>query len=141
MTMVLPSLALIGAGSVLLGRLPADDGKFYRTIDRFQIIEERGLSPFRLPEGATGDQQLVLVQDSGIPAWREAVDLLEGTNELKLSEALAEKRRQFLEYARLRLESVELLEQVLSRSDGGPTDALDASFAKVDSVLNVLNGE
>lgn len=140
-SLVAPSLLMLGAGTVMLKGLPAEDRSFHNTIDRFQVIEERGLAPFRMPEGSTGTEQLVLVQDSGLPAWKEAVQLLEGTMDLKLSDELVEKRRLFLQYATLRLENMELLDQVLKQDTGTTELELQASFARIDSVLGILNAE
>lgn len=137
----LPALMMLGGGAFVIGKLPADDPKFYAVIDDFQRLEQRGLAPFRLPEEATRVQQLIIVQDSALSAWREAVELLGTTNELKLSDALAEKREQFKLYADVRLENMELLEQALLRDDDSMSVALQESFARVDSILLILNAE
>lgn len=137
----LPALMMLGGGAFAIGKLPADDPKFYAVIDDFQRLEQRGLAPFRLPDEATRVQQLIIVQDSALSAWREAVELLGTTNELKLSDALAEKREQFKLYADVRLENMELLEQALLRDDDSMSVALQESFARVDSILLILNAE
>lgn len=139
-SVVVPSLLLFGGGSFALSKLPADDNRFYRLVEEFQVLEQRGLSPFRLPEHATRVQQLIQVQDSALSAWSEAVELLKGLDGMELSAALSERREQFQRYAALRLENMELLERALLRDDDAMSSELEASFARVDSILGVLNG-
>ncbi len=138
---MLSSAGLLVAGAMVVRDLPADDAAFHQRIDTFQALEERGLSALRLAEGATGVQQLTLVQDSSLPAWREAVQLMRSTQDLQLSEATAEQRANFIAYAEIRLRNMELLEAALVRGDTETGAELEASFAQVDSILTILNGE
>lgn len=136
-----PSLVLLAAGFGVVRTLPADDAVFFERTEAFQVLEERGLSALRLPDDATGQDQLKLVQDSGVPAWREAVELLRGTLDLQLSGAVSERRMLYIAYAEERLRTMELLEVGLQRGDTTMDPELAASFARTDSVLEILNAE
>ncbi len=80
-------------------------------------------------------------QDWARQAWREAVQLMRSTEDLQLSEATSERRRNFIAYAEIRLRNMELLEAALERGDTETGAELEASFAQVDSILTILNGE
>jgi hypothetical protein len=121
--------------------LPAEDQLFIERMDAFQRIEEQGLIAYRMPEGATGADQLKLVQDSSLPAWRIGVHLLHGMKDLDLSDAMERRRELFTAYSEERLRNAELLEVALQRGDSAMSPELQASFDRVDSVLALLNAE
>lgn len=131
----------MGAGVGVVRSLPSEDQLFIERMDAFQRIEEQGLVAYRMPEGATGADQLKLVQDSSLPAWRSGVHLLHGMKDLDLSDAMMHKRDLFSAYAEERLRLVELLESALERGDSIMSPELLASFERVDSVLALINAE
>ena len=140
-TFVAPIVVCGVVGALAVGRLPHDDAAFHRTIEAFQVLEETGIKAFKLPDDATGAEQLTLVNDSCLPAWREAVHLLHGTSGLDLSGELSERRGLYIAYADARLENMELLKEYLENGDTVTSPELDRSFAVLDSALTRLNVE
>jgi rhomboid protease GluP len=141
LTVAAPSLVLMATGVGVVRSLPADDQVFIDRMEAFQRIEEQGLVAFRMPEGATGEDQLKLLQDSSLPAWRNGVVLLHDLKGLDLSEAMQRRRELLTAYSEERLRNVELLEVALQQGNTALSPELQASFDRVDSVVALLNAE
>ena len=136
-----PLLALwVGSGAGLRS-IPMDDALLQQEITAFQVLEEKGLAPFKMPDEATANAQLILVQDSGLPAWREAVELMRRTDTLELSHEMARQRDLFTVYAEARLHTMELVEAALLKGVSEPDAEMQASFARIDSILSLINVE
>jgi rhomboid protease GluP len=136
-----PLLALGICSGMVLRSIPMDDAVFQKELAAFQVLEQQGIAPFNMPDDATANAQLILVQDSGLPAWREAVALLHRTDALDLSPEMARQRTLFTVYAEARLHNMELVEAALMKGDAEPDPEMQASFARIDSILSVINGE
>ena len=136
-----PLLVLGVCSGLVLRSIPVDDALFQKEITAFQVLEEKGLAPFKMPDVATANAQLILVQDSGLPAWREAVELMRRSDTLELSHEMARQRDLFTVYAEARLHTMELVEAALLKGVSEPDAEMQASFARIDSILSLINVE
>ncbi len=133
--LALPTV-LLGAGAVAAVRsLPADDGVYIEQMEVFARLEEEGTAMFELGESATGDHQLVVLEERSAPAWDSALVLLEGTLQLDLSPAVAERRDRLMDYVRERQHNTRLIQQALQDPLQDRSAAIDSSFARIDSML------
>ncbi|HEY0977019.1 MAG TPA: rhomboid family intramembrane serine protease [Flavobacteriales bacterium] len=139
-TMVLPAAVLFGGGAVALGSLPGDDAAFLERIGQYDHFEADGLALFDMPEDATGDVQLKILEEKSAPAWDSAWVLLGTTKEMDLSPAMARHRDRIIAYTKERMEHTALVRRVLQGEEGlsGP---IQASSARIEAILEEMKSE
>ncbi len=134
-SIALPTIVLALAGSWAVGTLPGDDGVFEERMVEFSRLEEEGLAMFKLGEGTTSVQQLVVLEERSAPAWDSALVLLEGTADLHLSKATIERRALLMDYTRERIENTRLVRDALTAPNERTDSLIERSFARIDSIL------
>jgi rhomboid protease GluP len=133
--LVLPILVLTAGAVAAVRSLPADDSEYVERMKAFERWEQEGSAMFELGESATGDHQLVVLEERSAPAWDSALVLLEGTLQLDLSPAVAERRDRLMDYVRERQHNTRLIQQALQDPLQDRSAAIDSSFARIDSML------
>lgn len=136
------SVVVLGIGAALIAPLPADDHRFQERMERFGAYEEEGLRALNMPEGTEASAQLVEVEQHSLPGWTHALQLLDSTNTLQLSPAIAERRAQLRAYVQERITNMELLKRALvDPADTEARSTLDRSFARADSLFKAATGQ
>jgi len=134
-SVAVPTIVLTMAGGWAVGSLPGDDHIFEECMEAFSRFEDDGLAMFKLAEGTTSVQQLVVLEERSAPAWDSAMVLLEGTAGLDLSPASVERRAMLIAYTQERIENTRLVRDALTAPDEHTDSLIERSFARLDSIL------
>ncbi len=122
---------------VFLSPVGFDTEKYDNGISEFLRNEEKALELYSLPETTDHLQYANFIQNTGIPAWRKNLEILDELDTIEgLHELLIHQNQVRREYCQLQIEKYQLIEKAAKED----TDSYDSNIEKIDKkIAETLN--
>jgi rhomboid protease GluP len=139
--MALSAALCLGYTGYILQTTPNDASTYDKTMAQFFKNQEKAMVLFTMPNTSTHEDYLREIRDNGLPAWRENLALLKTIQQLDVAPYYHERGKSFEEYSRLRVATYELYEKAYAENTNAYDSAIAIQAGKIDSVLQIINGE
>ncbi|GAB3941999.1 hypothetical protein GCM10028805_06050 [Spirosoma harenae] len=89
-------------------------GDYDRIMGKFGRLEQQAMNVFQLPPNTSAAGVAKAINDRGIPAWKQTIELLNEADKLNLPDEYQKRNKLLRQYSQLRLNSFKLLERSLT---------------------------
>ena len=131
---------LVLGGSFLFYANTSNDFNVYQTkMDEFTLLENKALQAFDTSKIRTGEQQIEYIRNTGIPAWKEGIELIKKSDDLDIPEQLHLRNSKLINYTELRLKYYELILSSMTENTDKYNKEIDETLNDLNAVLEELN--
>lgn len=116
----------------------ADSEKYYSTMQSVSELEESALKPYN-ENSISEDERTRRLVDSSKKDWTQMLVLLNKAKDYDISEKERERVALLIEYVRLRIEEIDVLEQLRKEENNENTEKLSATREKMSNIESRLN--
>ena len=109
-----------------------------RIMEKFGQLEKRAMDVLRLPVNTPPSGIAKAINDQGLVAWQQAINLLNDADKLELPEKYRQRNKLLRQYSTLRLNSFRLLQRSLTDTTHIYDKQIDTYDRQIQSVLTEL---
>jgi rhomboid protease GluP len=130
---------MISAGTFwVLNTTSSDIGKYDQDMLAFSRLEEKALGLYNLHQSSSDDILLEEIKNNGIPAWKEALKVLEKTQEYELPTFVDDRNKKLEEYCNLRILNYETIYKAINEKTDIYDDLLDQHSRDIELIISEL---
>lgn len=132
------TIVVLGGSYLVMQKLPNDFGKLEKTMKVFVEHEDKALAVYKLPQDATPEQQLPMLQ-SGIDNWHTCDSALNIIAQLKIDPKYKPPYDQLKQYVQLRLQTYRLRMEDIQSGTENNRAAYDELIDRINALIDDLN--
>lgn len=139
--MFIPPLIVIGLAVALYTTTPNPLGDYDRLMERFGNLEKQAMSVFQLPRNTSAAGVAKAIDERGVVAWKQAIDVLDEADKLELPDDYRRRNKLLRQYSTLRINSFKLLERSLTDTTHIYDKQIEDYDRRIQTVLSQLTGK
>ncbi|GAB4014911.1 rhomboid family intramembrane serine protease [Spirosoma koreense] len=135
---IIPPIVVGGIATVVYLNTANPMADYERVMKKFGQLDERAMSVFKLPANTSAAGVAKAIDERGLPAWREAIGLLDDASKYKLPAKYQQHTKLLLQYSNLRLRSFTLIQRSLIDTTHVHDQQIEAYDRQIQQVMDQL---
>lgn len=132
-------LVAVILGGLWLGTKDWDSDRYNAKMERFELNESLAIRLYDMIEEKPVKEVVEFIEETGIPKWKENIDLVKETNEIPdIPSEYVKSNKLLIEYCQLRVRIYEMIAKSLNEDTDAYSEELDKLGIELEKVMEQL---